>query len=91
MITPALLRKVGAQPGRELPAYAWPGGYPIFYFAKDNTTYCAECAREVAKAGDDPEDIVLDSEELVSCFLLEGDEDPYCEKCGHDWNDGPGD
>ncbi len=30
----------------ELPTYAWPGGYPIFYVTADNGVLCAsdECA-----------------------------------------------
>ncbi len=28
-----------------LPAYAWPGGYPIAYYSDDcHTTFCAKCA-----------------------------------------------
>ena len=27
-----------------LPAYAWPGGYPIFYLDRDNSTLCPDCA-----------------------------------------------
>lgn len=27
-----------------LPAYAWPGGYPILYLDGDNSVICAECA-----------------------------------------------
>src|SRR5437899_2447381 len=27
-----------------LPAYAWPGGYPIVYMAKDNGILCPKCA-----------------------------------------------
>lgn len=31
--------------GKEfLPAYAWPGGYPIFYFDTDHNVYCPKCA-----------------------------------------------
>jgi hypothetical protein len=26
-----------------LPAYAWPGGYPLVYLADDGETLCAEC------------------------------------------------
>lgn len=26
----------------KLPAYAWPGGYPIFYIASDNGVLCPE-------------------------------------------------
>ncbi len=27
-----------------LPAYAWPGGYPMFYLVADNGILCPECA-----------------------------------------------
>lgn len=31
-----------------LPAYAWPGGYTLFYLTRDGLTVCADCAnREV--------------------------------------------
>lgn len=31
-----------------LPAHAWPGGYPLYYYTRDGLTVCAECAnREV--------------------------------------------
>jgi hypothetical protein len=28
----------------ELPAYAWPGGYPIWYYDNQSNPTCAECA-----------------------------------------------
>lgn len=28
----------------QLPAFAWPGGYPIIYLDKDCSTLCAKCA-----------------------------------------------
>ena len=28
----------------ELPAYAWPGGYPLYYLTADNGTLCPNCA-----------------------------------------------
>lgn len=31
------------KPG-ELPAFAWPGGYAMFYLTDGNDTLCAECA-----------------------------------------------
>lgn len=31
------------QPGEQYPAYAWPGGYPLFYLAADNSVICPEC------------------------------------------------
>ena len=27
-----------------LPSFAWPGGYPIIYIAKDGAVLCAKCA-----------------------------------------------
>lgn len=35
----------------KLPAYAWPGGYPIIYIDRDCSVLCADCA---TKALDDP-------------------------------------
>lgn len=28
----------------KLPAFAWPGGYPILYYCKDGTELCPDCA-----------------------------------------------
>jgi hypothetical protein len=30
----------------KLPAYAWPGGYPIVYMPEDNGILCPKCANE---------------------------------------------
>ena len=30
----------------KLPAYAWPGGYPILYFASDMGVLCPKCAND---------------------------------------------
>jgi len=30
----------------DLPAYAWPGGYPMFYLAADGGILCPTCANE---------------------------------------------
>jgi hypothetical protein len=27
-----------------LPAYAWPGGYPLYYLCADNGVLCPQCA-----------------------------------------------
>jgi hypothetical protein len=38
-------RAVGLTVCREaLPAYAWPGGYPVYYLAADGEVICPECA-----------------------------------------------
>ena len=33
-----------------LPAFAWPGGYPIAYLDADCNTYCADCSTEALQA-----------------------------------------
>jgi hypothetical protein len=33
-------------PDGTLPAYAWPGGYPIVYYTTDGLTVCAVCAND---------------------------------------------
>lgn len=38
----------------KLPAYAWPGGYPVIYLDRDNSLLCAECA---TRSLDDPDEI----------------------------------
>lgn len=43
----------------ELPAYSWPGGYPIIYLTKSADVLCAECATKEIRAwmygeSDDP-------------------------------------
>jgi hypothetical protein len=37
-----------------LPAFVWPGGYPILYLDGENSTLCAECA---TKSLNDPDEI----------------------------------
>ena len=37
-------RLPGRQSDGKLPAYAWPGGYPIVYIVADGGTLCPACA-----------------------------------------------
>ena len=30
----------------KLPAFSWPGGYPLLYIDKDNAVLCADCAHQ---------------------------------------------
>lgn len=41
-----------------LMAYAWPGGYPVYYIVKDGGVLCPDCARMAEREGlaDDPDD-----------------------------------
>ena len=43
---PRLLKQVGELVNGELPAYAWPGGYPLVYFTRDGMTICPACANK---------------------------------------------
>jgi hypothetical protein len=59
-----------------LPAYAWPGGYPIYYLAADNGILCPKCANAYR-----PE---LDNEAQLKPVQADVNyEDPslYCEHC----------
>ena len=38
------LRQLAKHSGDELPAFVWPGGYPLTYITKGGSTLCAECA-----------------------------------------------
>ena len=58
----------------KLPAYAWPGGYPLFYITKDNAVFCASCANEVTEDSN-PED------EIVAHDANWEDDNLNCEMC----------
>lgn len=61
----------------QLSAYAWPGGYPIYYLDYDNSLICAECAR---RSDQNPEEITRFKPREYGIF----EEDGYmvCENCG---------
>jgi hypothetical protein len=40
-----------------LPAYAWPGGYQMYYFTEQNLTICPKCANDT-----DTSDPVVDGD-----------------------------
>lgn len=54
-----------------LPVYAWPGGYPIFYFDSDNAVICATCANKWDEYSTD----------LIAYDVNYEDGDLYCENC----------
>ncbi len=43
-IRESLYKKCGVAVGETLPAFAWPGGYPLFYFDEENNILCPKCA-----------------------------------------------
>lgn len=40
----AQLKQLRQEYNGKLPAFAWPGGYPIIYLDKENAVLCADCA-----------------------------------------------
>lgn len=62
--------------GGKLPAYAWPGGYPMFYLDRECSTLCPKCAQ---KSLDDEDEL----EKFKPCAYGINDEDPtlYCDQC----------
>ena len=59
-----------------LPAYAWPGGYPILYLDSHNETLCAACA---TKAADKLEED--DKDRPVAYFVHYEGPSEFCAAC----------
>ena len=58
--------------GEELPRWAWPGGYPMFYVAlEDGTVYCPSCANQEDAAP-----------EITAGDVNWEDPELYCDGCG---------
>lgn len=41
----------------KLPAFAWPGGYPIYYLAADNGVLCPKCANDYTAERDNEKEL----------------------------------
>lgn len=70
----------------ELDAYAWPGGYPILYLDRDNSTLCAKCATESLK---DPDEVP--QFKPVACDIYYEGPTLQCDQCGTDIESAYGD
>ena len=62
------------------PAWAWPGGYPIFYICQDDNVLCVDCANgkngsEASSENDDPE------WHLIGSDINWENESLYCVHC----------
>jgi hypothetical protein len=60
----------------KLPAYAFPGGYPIFYLAADNGVLCPDCANAYTPDRDNERQL-----KPVECDINYEDDSLYCEHC----------
>lgn len=70
------MKEMASNNGGKLPAYAWPGGYPIYYLAKDNGVLCPKCANEYAAGRDNDEQL-----EPVACDIHYEGAALQCENC----------
>ena len=64
-----------------LPAYAWPGGYPLFYLTADDSVLCPHCAN-MAVAEDLAFDFFDKQWYLIDYAVNWEDEFLYCDHCG---------
>jgi hypothetical protein len=60
----------------QLPTYAWPGGYPVYYLAKDNGVLCPKCANEFTEGRDNDTQL-----EPVAFDVNWEDPQLFCEHC----------
>lgn len=68
-----------------LPAYAWPGGYPIFYVCQDGGTLCPACANggngSIAYIGKSPDGIDDAQWRIVGQEVNYEDDSLFCDHC----------
>ena len=69
------IKKLLADNDGKLPEYGWPGGYPIFYLDREDSTLCAECA---TKSTDEDE---MPQFKPVAFDINYEDAGMYCEQC----------
>lgn len=63
----------------KLQAYAWPGGYPLYYLTADNGVLCPDCASLPECTWDSGEDEQWD---IVAAGGNWEDDSLYCDHCG---------
>jgi uncharacterized protein YbaR (Trm112 family) len=76
-------REVGLPVNREpLPAYAWPGGYPIFYIFRDGGVCCPECTNANIVSIDEERNNSHGGWALAASEVNYEDDSLYCDHCG---------
>lgn len=64
---------------KEWPKRTWPGGYPIYYLAKDGGALCNKCANDNIELTSDP---YAESDwRIVAADINYEDHDLYCDHC----------
>ncbi len=65
----------------KLPAYAWPGGCPMYYVVADNGILCPECANEPESQDTDADCPDDDQWRIVAYGVNWEDDSMYCDNC----------
>ena len=60
----------------KLSAYAWPGGYPLYYVDRENSCLCVKCARE-----SDEDESEVPQYKPVEADVNWEDASLYCDQC----------
>lgn len=67
------------------PAYAWPGGYPIYYVLEDGEVLCPACMNNengsIAYTGESPDSINNPGWHVVGNDVNYEDESMFCAHC----------
>jgi hypothetical protein len=63
-------------------AYAWPGGYPLYYLLHDGEVFCADCATTERKLIEDSiANHLSDGWRVVAVDVNWEDDEMYCANC----------
>lgn len=70
----------------EIQAFAWPGGYPIYYMTRDSGVLCPTCVNKELHI---IKDAISESEsdpqwEIIGASINYEDKDLYCDHCGRE-------
>ena len=79
MIEQVVYKQAGVEPGKGLPARAWPGGYPIFYCCADGGVLCPACVNteELVKTADASDE----QWHIIACDINWEDDAMTCDHC----------
>lgn len=61
-----------------LPAYAWPGGYAMYYLDRENSVLCPKCAN---KSDQDPDEVPQFKPIAFGHLEAIEDEPTFCGQC----------
>lgn len=65
----------------KLPAYAWPGGYPIVYYTRVGEPMCPECATKELDELSDGDNIARWDHDTLAYYEVNYEDTHYCVEC----------